>query len=478
MKTFLNISKKDNSIIKIVNNHNNLSTIKNNIQNKNKLHTKEKELSREFGKELTNYSNLTKCSKIKGRNYNKHSSDILSSKLSKNSINLTQNSILSKVNKITVKKGFKFTKIEKKIKPLSCLPNEKQIVIKRIITVNPKISNSNLMDIDIEEKSIKTIRETQIIKLDNKKEIKKEKNNEKENEKEIEKEIKLEKEKEIEIENENKNININKNPQLVEEYLNDIFEHLKSTETDFLPEDNYMETVQNDITERMRLILLDWLIDVHLKFKLLPETLFLTINIIDRYLSKRDINRKYLQLLGICSLFIACKYEEIYWPEIKDFIYMTDNAYDRNQVINMENDILKVLEFNIVIPSSFRFLEIYKQFLKFDDKFFFLCRYLIEVALIDYKLIKFKPSFIASSAVFIGLKLYKKDNIFCSFDENYLWQITNLKFEDIKDCVIKLIYSIEIMEKGKYLALKRKFSHENYMCITKSNLKFNENFLL
>ena len=116
MKTFLNISKKDNSIIKIVNNHNNLSTIKNNIQNKNKLHTKEKELSREFGKELTNYSNLTKCSKIKGRNYNKHSSDILSSKLSKNSINLTQNSILSKVNKITVKKGFKFTKIEKKNK--------------------------------------------------------------------------------------------------------------------------------------------------------------------------------------------------------------------------------------------------------------------------------------------------------------------------------------------------------------------------
>ena len=466
MKTFLNISKKDHSIIRLMNNQNNLSTIKNFIQNKNNHHTKEKELSREFGKELTNYSNLTKCSKIKGRNYNKHSSDILSSKFSKNSINLTRNSIISKENKITVKKGFKFTKIEKKLKPLSCVPNEKQIIIKRIITVNPKVSNSNLMDIDIEEKSIKTIRETQIIKLDNKKEIKKEKGNEKEIEKEKEKEI------------ENKKTNINKDPQLVEEYLDDIFDHLKSTETDFLPKDNYMETIQNDITERMRLILLDWLIDVHLKFKLLPETLFLTINILDRYLSKRDINRKYLQLLGICSLFIACKYEEIYWPEIKDFIYMTDNAYDRNQMINMENDILKALEFNIVIPSSFRFLEIYKQFLKFDDKFFFLCRYLIEVALIDYKLIKFKPSFIASSAVFIGLKLYKQDNIFCSFEENNLWEITKVQFEDIKDCVIKLIYSVEKMEKGKYLALKRKFSHENYMCISKYNLKFNENFLL
>ena len=475
MKTFLNISKKDNSIIKIINNQNNLSIIKNVNQNKKNPRTKEKELSREFGKELTNYSNLTKCSKLKGRNYNKHSSDILSSKLSKNSINLTHNSIITKVNKITVKKGFKFTKLEKKLKPFSCIPNEKQIVIKRIITVNPKTS-SDLMDIDIEEKSIKTIRENQIIKLDNKKEIKKEKDNEKE----IEKEIEIEKEKEIEkkkeITIENKNININ--PQLVEEYLDDIYEHLKSIETNNLPKENYMESIQNDITERMRLILLDWLIDVHLKFKLLPETLFLTINIIDRYLSIRDINRKYLQLLGICSMFIACKYEEIYWPEIKSFIYMTDNAYEKNQMINMENDILKVLEFNIVIPSSLRFLEIYKQYLKFDNKFFFLCRYLIEVALIDYKLIKYKPSFIASSAVFIGLKMYKKDNISCSFDENLLWEITNLKFEDIKDCIIKLIYSVEKMEKGKYLALKRKFSHENYMCISKYNLKFNENFLL
>ena len=297
MKTFLNISKKDNSIIKIINNQNNLSIIKNVNQNKKNPRTKEKELSREFGKELTNYSNLTKCSKLKGRNYNKHSSDILSSKLSKNSINLTHNSIITKVNKITVKKGFKFTKLEKKLKPFSCIPNEKQIVIKRIITVNPKTS-SDLMDIDIEEKSIKTIRENQIIKLDNKKEIKKEKNNEKE----IEKEIEIEKEKEIEkkkeITIENKNININ--PQLVEEYLDDIYEHLKSIETNNLPKENYMESIQNDITERMRLILLDWLIDVHLKFKLLPETLFLTINIIDRYLSIRDINRKYLQLLGIC----------------------------------------------------------------------------------------------------------------------------------------------------------------------------------
>jgi hypothetical protein len=50
-------------------------------------------------------------------------------------------------------------------------------------------------------------------------------------------------------------------------------------------------TSQNDINEKMRAILVDWLIEVHYKFKLLPETLFLTINLIDRYLDKEVIHR-------------------------------------------------------------------------------------------------------------------------------------------------------------------------------------------
>lgn len=69
---------------------------------------------------------------------------------------------------------------------------------------------------------------------------------------------------------------------------------------------------QKDINEKMRIILIDWLIEVHLKFKLLPETLFLTINFIDRYLQKNQTPRDKLQLIAVSSLLIACKYEEIY----------------------------------------------------------------------------------------------------------------------------------------------------------------------
>ena len=122
-----------------------------------------------------------------------------------------------------------------------------------------------------------------------------------------------------------------------------------------------MKTIQKYIKEKMRTILLDWLIDVHSKFKLVDETLFLTINIIDRYLSKQSINKKYFQLLGITAMFIASKYEDIYPPEIKEFIFMTDNAYTPEELIKLESDILDKIEFNMTYPTSLRFLEIFKK---------------------------------------------------------------------------------------------------------------------
>ena len=90
---------------------------------------------------------------------------------------------------------------------------------------------------------------------------------------------------------------------------------------------------QIEINEKMRAILIDWLIEVHLKFKLLPETLFITINIIDRFLERVEVGKSKLQLVGVAALLVACKYEEIYPPEIKDFIYITDRAYSKQDLL-------------------------------------------------------------------------------------------------------------------------------------------------
>ena len=114
---------------------------------------------------------------------------------------------------------------------------------------------------------------------------------------------------------------------------------------------------QPQITERMRSILIDWIIEVHFQFKLNTESLFLAINMIDRYLEKVMVSKENLQLVGVSAMLIACKYEEIWPPLIKDYIHMCDNAYDKEQIINMELSMLAELDFNVDFVSSNCFLE-------------------------------------------------------------------------------------------------------------------------
>lgn len=215
---------------------------------------------------------------------------------------------------------------------------------------------------------------------------------------------------EIEMTNNNlRKVDLNsiKIPEEISEYADEVFSNMHQSEDIHLPTYGYMKS-QKDVNEKMRAILVDWLIEVHYKFKLLPETLFITVNIIDRYLEKSEIKRQKLQLLGVTAMWISCKYEEIYAPEIKDFVYITDNAYEQKDILNLEFEVLKVLEFNITTPSAFRFLERYAKLISADSKTFNLAWYLVELPLIEYKMLKYKPSLISSAALFVALKIQKK----------------------------------------------------------------------
>jgi len=150
------------------------------------------------------------------------------------------------------------------------------------------------------------------------------------------------------------------------EYAEDIHTYMKSIEAATVPKASYMKG-QTDINESMRAILVDWLVDVHLKFKLLSETLFLTVNLIDRYLSLKQIPRTKLQLVGVSAMLITTKYEEIYPPTVKDFVYITDNAYSREEVLDMESDILQTLDFDLQQTSCYRFLERYAKVMRADS---------------------------------------------------------------------------------------------------------------
>lgn len=254
------------------------------------------------------------------------------------------------------------------------------------------------------------------------------------------------------------------NIQEIPEYSHSIFLHLKETEiihSEYYPTANYMKN-QYDINDKMRAILYDWLVDVHLKFKLLPETLFITFNLIDRYLNKKNIPRTKLQLVGVSSMLIACKYEEIYAPEVKDFVYITDKAYTAEEVRAMELDILVTLEFNITFPTSLRFSEFFHHFIKYSKVVFNFAMFLLELSIVDYKMLKYKSSLIASAVIYVSTKLLHKENI--SFNEcieidlEKLYDLSGYSEEEIKDCAKDVCLIYDNSEKTGLFAIRKKYS--------------------
>ena len=117
---------------------------------------------------------------------------------------------------------------------------------------------------------------------------------------------------------------------------------MQATEKSCQPNGFYMRK-QTDINENVRAILVDWIISVHAKFKLLPETLYLTINLIDRYFSQFNVSKAEVQLVGITALLISTKYEEIYPPELKDLLTVSENKFKKPEVLKMEQLILQTL---------------------------------------------------------------------------------------------------------------------------------------
>ena len=257
---------------------------------------------------------------------------------------------------------------------------------------------------------------------------------------------------------------IKDNIQIPKEYINKIYYNLLKEEDEGInpkPKYNYMKE-QKEINEKMRSILIDWLIDVHHKFRFSDETLFMTVFIIDRYLSVNQITKLKLQLLGITSLLIACKHEEIDLPKIDDFIYITDNAYVKDEVIRMENYVLKVLNFELLYPSPIKFYEYLSIYFNFDKKMHLMGKYLMESFLVDIKWTKYKPSIISSACCYIVLKFFKFKNYQESYDKKFYSLVIddNSKYSehDIKDCARDICLFVDNINKTKFLACQKKYS--------------------
>ncbi|KAL2346453.1 hypothetical protein Fmac_000453 [Flemingia macrophylla] len=187
-------------------------------------------------------------------------------------------------------------------------------------------------------------------------------------------------------------------------FVFDVYNYLHALETEKKrrPMVDYIEGVQKEVAISMRGILVDWLVEVAEKYKLLSDTLHLTISYIDRVLSLNAVSKPRLQLLGVSSMLIASKYEEISPPHVEEFCFITDNTYDKAEVISMEAEILKALDFELGNPTVKTFLRRFTG-LACEKKrasslqFEFMSYYLAELSLLEYYCLKFLPSLVAAS---------------------------------------------------------------------------------
>lgn len=184
-----------------------------------------------------------------------------------------------------------------------------------------------------------------------------------------------------------------------------------------LPNAHYMDN-QAEIQWSMRAVLMDWLIQVHHRFSLLPETLFLCVNYIDRFLSCKIVSLGKLQLVGATAIFVAAKYEEINCPSVNEIVYMVDGGYTVDEILKAERFMLSMLQFELGWPGPMSFLRRISKADDYDLETRTLAKYFLEVTIMDERFVASPPSFIAAGAhCFARLMLKKGDWVsLCHFE--------------------------------------------------------------
>ncbi|KAG0019392.1 G2/mitotic-specific cyclin [Podila clonocystis] len=221
-------------------------------------------------------------------------------------------------------------------------------------------------------------------------------------------------------------------PLMVAEYVVEIFENMRRQEKETMPAPDYMDT-QRELAWAMRSVLVDWLAEVHHKFKLLPETLFLSVNIMDRFLSERGVSLVKLQLVGITSLFLASKYEEIVAPSVTNFVYMADGAFTEQEILNAERYVLQVLHFQLNYPSPLNFLRRISKADNYDIHSRTVAKYLMEIPLLDHNLLIYPPSLTAAASMCLARQMLGQEDWHAN-----LIHYSGYTHKEIEPCIEKM----------------------------------------
>ena len=236
----------------------------------------------------------------------------------------------------------------------------------------------------------------------------------------------------------------------------------------------YLESEDSELTPEMRTVAVDWLVLIHHKiFKFQETTLFLTIQIFDRYLSKKDLNTEKTELLLLSAFMLASKHNEIDYVNMQETLQLAQNKFTKEQIIEMESEILDKIEFEVLAPTMVEYFKIFASFLNLSQEKINQGFYVLNIVLVDFHMLEY-PNFILALAV---LKLITK-----KFNRKLMKLVINILekqkmnkfleyfkeegYEEIYDVCdkIKLLYNTFLETKHKNI--QEKFAETKYYCVS------------
>ena len=247
-------------------------------------------------------------------------------------------------------------------------------------------------------------------------------------------------------ENKEKENNNNYNPQYAKEYLDEILFTLYKDEQKFFNEKRvdqlFLISDKCEITPEMRTVIVDWIIEVHQIFNFKEKSLYISVQLLDQYLSKNKVTTEDLQLLAITCINIATKHEEVEFPILDNYITISYEKYTKQDVIQMETKVLSCIEFEIFKPNILEFFEIFSYLCSMSQIEIFQGNYLLNIILMDVNMLEFNYSLLA----FCVCKIVTKKNV----DEVIINFLEETKKKLVNEEDIKMYYkNIEILKNEK-----------------------------
>ena len=272
---------------------------------------------------------------------------------------------------------------------------------------------------------------------------------------------------------------------LVDDYGDDIFKYLKKNEKinvcDYSNKDIFKLQDKKYYNEKNRSIIYHWLVKNNHKWKLKDDTIYMAMNIMDRYISQYKSKNLEFQLIAISSYLIASKYEDIYPPYIDELSQICNYIYSNDDIIKKEYEILSGLNFDVLYNSSYKFLTFLHSVVDNQNmKLLYLAQFILEISLDNLDILEYSQSERALAALLVSKKIlgikitWNNLRMYYDYDENKIKTVQK-KMIPLLNKVMKSKNKNAIFEKFESSRYKSVSSLLDNLCSSNKKQKYEEN---